>query len=279
MELKDALALLLSPPPGPEEAGTDSIWTDPHISAKLLEAHLDSSTDAASRRPEAIESALSWILGRASAAKRILDLGCGPGLYAERLARTGREVVGIDFNAASLGYARESARGAGLSIDYRLGSYLELPYPEGIDAALMIFCDFGALDDAGRRLVLRKLKASLAPGGLFFFDVFGLGLLSDRKAGRGWRVESGGFYSAGPCLLLEEDFLFPEARSATRQILALEETGRARLFRIHDTCFDRQSLELLLGGEGFELLEAKRGILPPPNFGSDDVIFVAARRA
>ena len=55
---------------------------------------------------------LSDLLGRPEEDLRemaIADFGCGPGLYAQRLARAGLNVTGIDFSANSLQYAREVA--------------------------------------------------------------------------------------------------------------------------------------------------------------------------
>jgi len=291
MELEKALVALASPPE-PEAPGTDSIWTDPYVSRELLEVHLDPSTDAASRRPAARAAVLRWIgsclearrgpagassPGTASVGARLLDLGCGPGLYAEALAGAGHSVVGIDMNPASLAYARASAERAGLEIDYRLGSYLELDYPGGLDAAFMIFCDFGALDDRGRRTVLRKLRRSLALGGLFLFDVCGPGAAGSYRPGRSWSVEEEGFWGPGRQLVLEEQFLFPEARSLTRQYLVVDTEGKARLFRNHDTWFDEPGLAALLGSEGFELVELRRDLLPPSDFSTDDVLFALAR--
>jgi 2-polyprenyl-3-methyl-5-hydroxy-6-metoxy-1,4-benzoquinol methylase len=74
-----------------------------------------------------------------------LDLGCEPGLYAEALAREGREVVGIDLSAAALDYARAGAVSTGLRIDYRQGRYLDCDLGSLYDFAMMIYCDFGAL--------------------------------------------------------------------------------------------------------------------------------------
>jgi SAM-dependent methyltransferase len=284
MNFTELVELVPDGPPAAEAPGTDSIWTDPHISRNLLAAHLNASTDAASRRPAAIDSAVAWIAGhleegapRRAAAARVLDLGCGPGLYAERLAALGYEVSGIDINEASIAYARDSASKRGLSIDYRAGSYLELPYPSPLDAAMMIFCDFGALDDAGRRRVLARLRGSLPPGGLFAFDVFGPGVAAGVKLGRRWSLQGGGFWAPGPHAVLEEDFLYPESRSLTRQAIVIDEAGGARIFRNHDTWFDEASLSALLSEEGFELAELRRDLLPPSDFTSDDVIFVAAR--
>ena len=36
---------------------------------------------------------------------KILDLGCGPGLYAELLAKKGHSITGVDFSENSIQYA------------------------------------------------------------------------------------------------------------------------------------------------------------------------------
>ena len=87
---------------------TPEFWDDPHISAQMLAHHLDPATAAASRPHAFIDASVDWLrsvlgLGPGS---RVLDLGCGPGLYAVRLARRGVRVLGVDASARSLAHAR-----------------------------------------------------------------------------------------------------------------------------------------------------------------------------
>src|SRR5262245_4616388 len=56
------------------------------------------------------------------AGKRILDVGCGGGIYAESAARAGAQVVGIDPSPRSVDAARAHAERQGLKIDYRVGT-------------------------------------------------------------------------------------------------------------------------------------------------------------
>jgi predicted RNA methylase len=80
--------LQLRQKPIPFTPGELLFWNDPHISEKMLKAHLDSNSDLASCRPETIQRSVDWlieILGVQTGAS-VLDLGCGPGLYAARLA-------------------------------------------------------------------------------------------------------------------------------------------------------------------------------------------------
>lgn len=93
--------------------GEASIWTDPHIGEAMLAAHLDLSHDAASRNGKAIDAAVAWIAGQVLRGGRVLDLVCGPGLYAEKLADLGFAVTGIDCNPASIRHAKERTEGRG----------------------------------------------------------------------------------------------------------------------------------------------------------------------
>ena len=62
--------------------------------------------------------------------ERWLDLACGTGAVAERAARLGAKVTGLDLAPALLEQAKARAQAAGLEIDYRLGDCERL---DGID--------------------------------------------------------------------------------------------------------------------------------------------------
>src|SRR6185369_104395 len=73
-----------------------------------------SSEDSFSENVErpVIESLLGD-LSNASA----LDLGCGSGTYATRLAARGARVVGVDLSATMLGLARDRARTSEVALE------------------------------------------------------------------------------------------------------------------------------------------------------------------
>jgi SAM-dependent methyltransferase len=98
------------------------LWDDLYISTQMLRSHLDPTTDAASRKPERIDTEVQWLVSRLGLREStpVLDLGCGPGLYCTRLARYGLAVTGIDVSPTSIRYARETAAQQGLPITYRL---------------------------------------------------------------------------------------------------------------------------------------------------------------
>ncbi len=72
------------------------------------------------------------------AGKRILDLGCGGGIFAEAAARAGASVVGIDPGERSIVAAREHAAIQGLAIDYRVHSAEGFEPVEQFDAVIAV---------------------------------------------------------------------------------------------------------------------------------------------
>jgi len=58
------------------QRGNDSIWTDEHVSKTMLEAHLDESNDAASRRHERRIDIVNWINKKTKQNSKIIDFGC-----------------------------------------------------------------------------------------------------------------------------------------------------------------------------------------------------------
>ena len=56
------------------------------------------------------------------AGKRVVDVGCGGGIFAEALARLGADVTGIDLSEKGIGVARLHQYESGTHVDYRLQS-------------------------------------------------------------------------------------------------------------------------------------------------------------
>jgi SAM-dependent methyltransferase len=154
----------------------DALWTSPDISEMLLRFHLDGEVDVASRRTGFIEASADWMVSafELGPGRRVLDLGCGPGLYTGRLARTGAGVTGVDISARSIEHARAAAADEGLMVEYLLGDYLAVDLQPGFDLAIMIMCDYCALSPAQRARLLERVGRVLAPGGAFLFDVCSL---------------------------------------------------------------------------------------------------------
>jgi len=140
----------------------------------MLAFHLAENIDVASRRLDFINRSVEWITTHFSigAATSIVDFGCGPGLYAERLAERHTAVTGIDFSKRSIEYAQDVAARKGLNIHYVNQDYLEFETTDSFDLILMIMCDFCALSPAQRKAMLRKFLGMLKPSGAVLLDVY-----------------------------------------------------------------------------------------------------------
>ncbi len=96
-------------PPQPWVDDGNLPWNDPAFSQRMLREHLDQSHGAASRVTSERELMIKWLyqkLGLEQGAA-LLDITCGPGLYAVDFAQRGCQVTGIDFVPAAIAYARE----------------------------------------------------------------------------------------------------------------------------------------------------------------------------
>ena len=130
--------------PKPWAEGEKIPWNDPEFSKRMLNEHLSQAHDAASRRFEIIDKHVGWIHNNVLKGfpTRILDLGCGPGLYTNRLARLGHQCLGIDFSPASIAYARAQAEAEGLDCKYSQEDIRAADFGDGYGLVMLIFGEF-----------------------------------------------------------------------------------------------------------------------------------------
>jgi len=170
--------------PDPFEFYTASdLWTDEHTSEQMLTFHLNENIDVSSRNAEFINHSVEWIASdfNIGAGTKIADFGCGPGLYATRLAQIQADVTGIDFSKRSIQYAQEVATREGLLIHYVNQNYLEFETDDRYHLVLMIMCDFCVLSPNQRKKMLTKFHTFLEPGGLVLLDVYSLNAFKERE--------------------------------------------------------------------------------------------------
>ncbi len=170
--------------PEPFEFYTASdLWTDEHTSGQMLMFHLNENIDVSSRKAEFINRSVEWIAShfKVGAGIKIADFGCGPGLYAMRLAQKQADVTGIDFSKRSIQYAQEVSTKEGLSIHYVNQNYLDFETDDRFHLILMIMCDFCALSPIQRKQMLSKFHTILEPGGSVFLDVYSLTAFDQRE--------------------------------------------------------------------------------------------------
>jgi len=160
----------------PARAGRppDAIFADPRL-ARVYDA-----LDAPERPDLDAYAAMAEEFG----ARVVVDVGCGTGVLACRLAARGRTVIGIDPAGASLEVARDRPHAD--RVRWLHGGAADLP-PLGADLALMtgnvaqVF-----LTDAEWADALRACRRALRPGGRLAFEVRD----PDRRAWRLWTREA-----------------------------------------------------------------------------------------
>ena len=222
MNLEDILRRLR--PPKPWSEGDNIPWNEPGFSERMLKAHLSQAHNAASRRTEIIDQHVSWIhnsllAGQPSA---ILDLGCGPGLYAQRLASLGHRCVGIDYSPASIAYARQEATAQKLNCTFQEADLRQADFGHGFDLAMLIFGELNVFPKAVAADLLAKAHQALNPASTLLLEVHtaakieAIGLEAAH-----WSANDSGLFSAAPHLLLKESFWDPQTLIATRRYFVI----------------------------------------------------------
>lgn len=235
----------------------DSIWLDPHIAQQMLAAHLDIEGDGATRNLAFVEASIQWLEEKfpLDSFAKVLDLGCGPGIYSERLAEVGYQVTGIDFSANSIAYAKKQAAEKNLQIDYQVGDYLQTDFSkEKYQLALLIYCDFGVLAPESRKKLLKQVYDSLADGGQFVFDVFTAEKYQNFRPTKTWSIEENNFWTVDSCLHLETNKSYPEAQTYLAQHYLLYPDHYKEFF-IWESVFNEKQMKESLFEAGFSQVE------------------------
>ena len=258
----------------------EELWTDDYISAQMLKYHLNEDIDVSSRNIKFIDRSVEWITSHFNigAGIRIADFGCGPGLYATRLARTGADVTGIDFSRRSIDYAKESAAKERLTINYVNKNYLEYETDEPFDLVLMIMCDFCALSPAQRKSVLDKFRLILRPGGAILLDVYSLMAYDRREAKAIYEVNLlDGFWSPNKYYGFLNTFKYSDEKVVLDKYTIVE-AERTRTIYNWLQYFSPESLEREFTDCGFSIEKLFSDVAGSPSDPEADEFAVVARR-
>ncbi len=138
-----------------EEFDAEGLFDDDYL--RFFGAPLDERADE--------DTDLIWRLLELEPGMEVLDLACGHGRIARRLAERGCRVTGLDRTAMFLDRAREDAAEHGVDVTYVEGDMRDLPWTERFDRVVNWFTAFGYFDDDGNRRVLHEVNKALRPGG------------------------------------------------------------------------------------------------------------------
>ena len=213
------------PVPAPWSEGEKIPWNEPGFSQRMLLEHLSQEHDAASRRFPTIDRHVEWIHHKilAGGPARILDLGCGPGLYSSRLARLGHECVGIDFSPASIAYARQCAQADQLRCTYLEQDIRVADYGHGYGLVMLIYGELNVFRRSDARSILERAHQALAEGGHLLLEVHTLACV--RAIGEQpatWYSSEQGLFSECPHLCLSESFWDDQENVATERYFIVD---------------------------------------------------------
>ncbi len=276
MTLDDILNRVV--PPQPWEEGDKIPWDDPEFSQRMLHEHLTQRHDLASRRSAIIDKHVDWIhrelLGGRSG--RLLDLGCGPGLYTSRLAALGHECVGIDFSPASIEYARQQPIDGPGNCQYLQGDLRQVEYGEGFDGIMLIFGELNTFRRDDALLILRKAHAALNSDGFLLLEPHTYEFVEEHgREQPTWRASKGGLFSTRPHLLLSESFWDDLLRVATQRTFVVDvETSATTKFVETMQAYTLEDYTNLLHEAGFGLRDSYSAMPGSPEAG--DLIALVA---
>lgn len=233
-----------------------AFWDDDYISAQMLQAHLNPEFEGASRKLAFIEQSAEWIheLVPPIAYPALLDIGCGPGIYAEKFAGMGYQVTGVDFSRRSIDFARDSAGNQGLDINYLYQDYLNLDLDKSFDFTTLIYCDYGALSAADRHTVMENVYRHLKPGGKFLLDVFSMAKYNEFQEKQTWEIcNNDGFWRPGEYTALVGNYKYTD-RVTLEQIAVFSDSG-TEVYYLWYSYFTRENLIEEACRAGFKVCE------------------------
>ncbi|RJP81439.1 MAG: class I SAM-dependent methyltransferase [Candidatus Zixiibacteriota bacterium] len=242
------------------------LWTDEHTSARMLAFHLNETLDVSSRNAKFIERSVAWIASRFRLATdtRIADFGCGPGLYAQQLAKFQAQVTGIDFSPRSIEYAREAAAREALHINYVQQNYLDFDTADRFDLILMIMCDFCALSPTQRRGMLNRFHRLLKPRGSVLLDVYSLTAYAQREEEAKYEANLfDGFWSSSPYYGFLNTFKY-DPEKVVLDKYTIVEPERMRMVYNWLQYFTPEALEREFAESGFSVQEIHADVAGTP---------------
>ncbi|HZD11641.1 MAG TPA: class I SAM-dependent methyltransferase [Candidatus Binatia bacterium] len=235
-------------------------WDNPDFSRRMLREHLDESHGAASRVRAERQLQIDWFWPKLglSEGRSLLDVTCGPGLYAVPLARRGLRVVGVDFGPASIAYARDFAVQEGVAgrctfieQDVRQADFGQ----DAFDAALFLYGQAAVFERQEARALLQKIARALRPGGWLCLELLDQEKV-DKEDSSWWYADDRGLWGDEPFLSLGQRFWYPdEMLSCERYFTIHLHSGQLDEILLCDQTYSVEETTELLKACGFSAVE------------------------
>lgn len=258
-------------------------WDDPDFSERMLREHLDERHGAATRQAAERAAQLDWFQEQLGLrpGSRVLDLTCGPGLYAVALAERGMHVTGVDFSPASIAYARELAVAAGVGdrcrfIETDVRDYE--PEREGYDAALFLYGQLAVFPCEAAAALLSKVASALRPGGRLVVELLDPARV-DKSDSSWWFTDDTGLWGGRPFLHLgERRWNAAERASVERYIILHLESGVMDEIILCDQTYEAEEMAGMMRAAGFSEVKSFAAWAGLPLYDAEEwVVFIAQK--
>lgn len=256
----------------------ESIWTDSYISPQMLLAHLDSMNDAASYSLDRKHKVQHYLQNRLElhTGKKLIDLGCGPGLYSHYYGKHGVNVTGIDISVSSITYAREQATLDNVDINYLVSDY-RIPFgTDCYDSAMCIYEDYGVMSYEDRMKVLNNIYQGLKVGGKLALDVTAASVWDSLSEDTNWYTQDTGFFRPHPHVVIYKRWLYPEEKVYCDAHIVVDDN--ITIYYTYQTLFTTTRISEELMQAGFVIEELLGGLDGTPYNEQSKQIGIIARK-
>jgi SAM-dependent methyltransferase len=240
-------------------------WNDPEFSQRMLREHLSQDHDLASRRSEIIDRHTAWIFQDLleSRSAKVLDLGCGPGFYSQRLAELGCKCKGIDFSPASIEFARKEAKKLRQNQPkYVLDDIRNANFGDDYDLVMLLFGEFNVFPPKDAGLILRKAMDALTPGGILLLEPAQYDTIkASGDAPATWSTGKSGLFSPEPHMVLKESFWSDKKNATIERFYVVDsKSAEVEIYTSSTQAYTNKQLKSILQQMGFENIKSYKSL-------------------
>ena len=242
--------------PFPWTTGGNLPWDDPDFSRRMLREHLDQSHGAASRQAAERAVQLNWFWDKLHLVpeQRLLDVTCGPGLYAVELARRGVQITGVDFGPASIDYATSLAAEQNVAnhCQFILQDVRQMDFAGAdFDSALLLYGQLAVLTREEAQSLLTSIAQLLKPGGRLIVELLNQDRV-DKADSTWWFTDDTGLWGDAPFLHLGERVWHADAQISVERFHILHlETGQLDEVHLCDQTYAVAEMVTMMKRAGF----------------------------
>jgi SAM-dependent methyltransferase len=252
-------------------------WQNRDFSRRSLQLHLDQSNDVNSRRDSIISRQVRWIHHEILKEKKssVLDLGCGPGLYMEKLAKLGHHCTGIDISPEVIDYAKSKNFH---ECRYYCEDILRFTIDKSFDFVMLNFGWFNNFTKSHGNQLLKNIKKMLKPGGFLLLEILYLGATQDFGENLPqWHRAEQGIFSDTPYLFLQENQWINEEHRAEVTYYIIKPDKKIECYYQHYQGYEKDELCGMLGTHQLTDFQFFHDLFPEDDF-NEDLFFLVSQK-